>query len=60
MLGSGGVYTVFVNGAVLATITVDMQDLPAQVSAIAGFSPEDQPAGAPTQFTDYQVWSLGG
>jgi hypothetical protein len=60
LLGSGGVYAVFLNGALLTTITVDIQDLPAQVSAISGFGPDDQPVGLPTRFTDYQVWSLGG
>lgn len=59
MLGHNGVYEVFINGKFITQVTFDSAELPARVSAIAGFESSDQKPGVPTLFSNYTVWSLG-
>ncbi len=59
VLARNGVNELYINGIRTATINIDPGELPAQISAIAGFSPTDQKPGIPTQFTNYTVWSFG-
>lgn len=59
MLGRNGTYEVFINGKFITQVTFDSAELPARVSAIAGFESSDQKPGVPTLFSNYTVWSLG-
>ena len=59
VVSASGVFEVFLNGTPVTIFEVGEADLPAYVSAIAGFTSEDQPVGAPTQLVNYAAWSLG-
>ena len=60
VIADSGSYRVFINGVFITGITFGQMDLPAQVSAIAGFAASDQPNGVQTNFEAFEVWSLGG
>lgn len=59
VIGAAGSFEVFLNGVHVTTLSFEESDVPARISAIAGFNDTDQPVGAPTQFSGYTVWSLG-
>lgn len=59
VLARNGVSELYINGAWITTINFDPNELPAQISAIAGFASSDQAPGIPTHFTDYTVLSFG-
>ncbi len=59
MIGKNGNFQIFINGQLMSGTEFGQDALPAQISAIAGFNPDDKQTGVPTKFTNFVVWSFG-